>query len=88
MEDPVKDEHKVFLDDGKVKSKLFAARAIHFGLTLGLFFVAFLHFRYDGATIANDVGYRYNFIVTAGFGFCVYFFNRTYNSYLFGYSME
>ena len=37
-----------------------------------------------GRTIAY--GFRYNFFVTFGYGILLFFFNRTYNSYLLGYS--
>ncbi len=45
----------------------------------------FLLFRYGKLTGIEDVGFRYNYIVTVSFAVMVAFLNRTYNAYLFGY---
>lgn len=45
-------------------------------------------FRYNEFPQIKDVGFvgfRYNYLIVAGFGALLAFFNRTYNSYLFGY---
>ncbi len=68
-----------------MKTKQFIVKSIHFIITLILFYLMFLLFRYGKLTGIVDVGFRYNYLVTAGFGILVGFFNRTYNSYLFGY---
>ena len=72
-------------NDYKMKTKQFIVKTIHFLITLGLFYLAFLFFRYGGFPQEQDPEFRYNYIVTAAFGILVLFFNRTYNSYLFGY---
>ncbi len=72
-------------NDYMMKTKQFIVKTIHFVITLALFFIMFLLFRYRTISGIEDVGFRYNYIVTAGFGVLVAFFNRTYNSYLFGY---
>ncbi len=72
-------------NDYMMKTKQFIAKSIHFIITLGLFYLTFLLFRYGMIAGIQDVGFRYNYIVTGGFGILVLFFNRTYNSYLFGY---
>ncbi len=71
--------------DYLMRTKLFFIKAVHFSLLLVLFYLTFLLFRYGTVTGLQDIGFRYNYIVTAGFGILVAFFNRTYNSYLFGY---
>jgi len=76
---------QVAKNDYMMKTKQFIVKSIHFSLALILFFFTFLLFRYETISGIQDVGFRYNYIVTAGFGVLVAFFNRTYNSYLFGY---
>ena len=71
--------------DYMMKTKQFIVKTGHFIVTLILFYLMFLLFRYGRLTEIVDVGFRYNYLVTAGFGVLVAFFNRTYNSYLFGY---
>lgn len=67
------------------KTKQFIVKMIHFLIALGLFYIAFLLFRYGRLLRIRDTEFRYNYIVTGGFGILVLFFNHTYNSYLFGY---
>ena len=71
--------------DYVMKTKQFIVKTGHFLVTLLLFYVMFLLFRYGRLTGIHDVGFRYNYLVTGGFAILVAFFNRTYNSYLFGY---
>ena len=59
--------------------------AVHFVLSCGLFFVFWLLFRY-GSLKFGVYGYRYNYFISALYAFLLFFFNRSYNSYLFGYS--
>ena len=59
--------------------------AVHFVLSCGLFFVFWLLFRF-GKLQFGGYGYRYNYFVTALYASLLFFFNRSYNSYLFGYS--
>ena len=72
-------------NDYMMKTKQFIVKTIHFLITLGLFYLMFLFFRYGTISGIKDVGFRYNHIVTGAFAILVWFFNRTYNSYLFGY---
>ena len=72
-------------NDYMMKTKMFAVKALHFTLTVVLFFITFILFRYGKLTGIQDVGFRYNYFVTLGFAVITGFFNRTYNSYLFGY---
>ena len=82
---PVNNEMLVAKNDYMMKTKQFIVKSFHFIITLGLFYLAFLIFRYGGFPQIKDPEFRYNYIVTAAFGILVLFFNRTYNSYLFGY---
>ena len=72
-------------NDYMMKTKQFIVKTIHFCFTVGLFYLMFLMFRYGKLNGIQDVGFRYNYIVAGGFAILVAFFNRTYNSYLFGY---
>lgn len=65
---------------------MFALKAFHFVVSLGLFYVAWMFFRYNGFPTAKEVGFRYNYFAVIAFGVLVHFFNRVYNAYLFGYS--
>ena len=71
--------------DYHAKTRLFLFKAFHFVLTCGLFFAVWLRFRYGEILPVQDAGFRYNYLVTAGFAAILALFNRTYNSYLFGY---
>lgn len=72
-------------NDYMIKTKMFVVKAVHFIITVALFFVTFVLFRYGKLFGIEDVGYRYNYLVALGFAVITGFFNRTYNSYLFGY---
>lgn len=72
-------------NDYMMKTKQFIVKSIHFFFTVGLFYLMFVIFRYGKLSGIQDVGFRYNYIVTGSFAILVAFFNRTYNSYLFGY---
>ena len=68
-----------------IRVKLFFIKTIHFLVIVALFYWTFLYFRYREFSLIKDTGFRYNYLVTAGFGGLLLFFNRTYNSYLYGY---
>lgn len=72
--------------DYMMKTKMFIIKAIHFALTIALFYGCWLIFRYDELFRFKAAGYRYNYYVTASFAALLLFFNRTYNAYLFGYT--
>ena len=62
------------------------AKVLHLVLSIGLFFLFFLLFRYGKLTnISGYSGFRYNYFVTAVYGVMLIFFTRTYNAYLLGY---
>lgn len=71
--------------DYQMKTKMFFFKTVHFLITIALFYGAWLFFRYNELPQVKDVGFRYNYLVAGSFAVMVGFFNRTYNSYLFGY---
>jgi exopolysaccharide biosynthesis polyprenyl glycosylphosphotransferase len=61
-------------------------KLMHFAVSVVLFYLAWLLFRYGSLLNLNRYGFRYNFFVTIGYGLLIYWFNRVYNAYLLGYS--
>ena len=62
-------------------------KLLHYALSILLFTVFWMLFRYG--TVFPDpqaVGFRYNYFTIAFYGVMLFFFNRTYNSFLLGYS--
>ncbi|MBR7000567.1 MAG: exopolysaccharide biosynthesis polyprenyl glycosylphosphotransferase [Lachnospiraceae bacterium] len=72
-------------EEGKIGIALLFLKIVHFCITIGLFYFAWLVFRYEGFHIESDVGYRYNYFIAGGYGVILYFLNRTYNAFLLGY---
>lgn len=66
--------------------KLYGFKILHFFITVGLFYVFFLLFRYGSLQNLNSYGFRYNYFVAILYGAMIVFFMRTYNAYLVGYS--
>ena len=66
--------------------KLFMIKAIHLVLTVVVFFLSFLLFRYGSLIKMDPYGFRYNYFVAILYGALIVFFNRTYNAYLLGYT--
>lgn len=66
--------------------KILGLELVHFVLTLITFYICWLLFRYHTLNVTMTRGYRYNYFVLLGYGALLVFFNRTYNSYLFGYA--
>ena len=58
----------------------------HFAASLFLFFLFWTLFRYRTLFVEREIGYRYNYFVLLGYGAVLFFFNKTYNAYLLGYS--
>ena len=80
------------MDNSKIKGALkkqkytACLKLMHFVFSMGIFYLFWILFRY-GKLISNaDIGFRYNYYAAIGYGFVLFFFNRTYNSYLLGYS--
>ena len=71
-------------NDYMMKTKQFIGKSIHFLITVVLFYGAWILFCHQ-LPGGSDIATRYNYIIAGAFGVLVLFFNRTYNSYLFGY---
>ena len=79
-------KNSITRDNYTRKLKIFLVKAIHFLASTVLFTIAWMLFRYRGLPKSIDVGFRYNYFVVACYGISLYLFNKTYNSYLMGYS--
>ena len=71
--------------DSVMKTKMFFVKLAHYLFSIGLFYGTWLLFRYHELPGVKDIGFRYNYFIVLGFAVILLFFNRTYNSYLFGY---
>ncbi len=61
-------------------------KLLHYTAAIALFFLFWMLFRYGALLGVEDVGFRYNFYVVAGYAASLLFFSRTYNAYLLGYT--
>lgn len=61
-------------------------KLLHFALSVLLFWIAWMLFRYENIFPGKDIGFRYNYFTAIGYAVGLFFFNRTYNSYLLGYT--
>ena len=66
--------------------KILLIKLIHFLASVTMFYVAWLLFRYGKLTGIDKYGFRYNYFVAIAYGVMLYWFNRTYNAYLWGYT--
>ncbi len=66
--------------------KLFTFKTIHLVLSIAIFYVSFIFFRYGSLTDMDRYGFRYNYFVALLYGTMIVFFVRTYNAYLLGYT--
>ena len=74
------------MNDTKHRKLGIVAKIMHFLVSVAVFYVFWLLFRYGRLTFIYDRAFRYNYYVCVGYGIVLYFFNRTYNAYLLGYS--
>lgn len=65
--------------------RLQAVKLVHYLLSIALFFVFFLLFRYGSFSKIYRYNFRYNYYVTLGYAVLLLFFDRSYNAYLLGY---
>lgn len=72
--------------DYRNRVKLFVVKTIHFIASVALFYVAWQIFKFLELPQEADIANRYNYFVIILFAGLFGFFNRTYNSYLLGYS--
>ena len=62
------------------------AKLLHLAASLLLFGFFWMLFRYGQLLPNIDVGFRYNFFIAVGYAILLFFFNKTYSSYLLGYT--
>ncbi len=74
------------MNDSKHRKLAIAARILHFAISVAVFYVFWLLFRYGRLTHIFDRAFRYNYYVCFAYGVVLYLFNKTYNSYLLGFS--
>lgn len=65
---------------------MMTAKMLHMLLSVLFFYIFWILFRYGELFPEKDVGGRYNYIVVIGYSAIILALNRTYNSYLLGYS--
>ena len=66
--------------------KLLIVKIVHLLLSTAVFYVFWLLFRYSSLININHTGFRYNYFVAFGYSILLFWFGRTYNSYLLGYT--
>ena len=64
--------------------RIVGLKILHFLLTVGIFSVFWVLFRYGKLIHGNN--FRYTYFVVIGYGVILFFFHRTYNTYLLGYN--
>ena len=64
----------------------FGLKVLHLAVSVGIFYVFWLLFRYGTVSPEKTVDFRYNYFSAIGYGVVLYLFNRTYNAYLLGYT--
>ncbi len=64
----------------------FFAKVAHLLISIIIFYPFWLMYRYGMLEFRTTPEYRYNFFITIGYGVLLYFFTRTYNAYLLGFS--
>ena len=70
----------------KSRYKLFCIKLIHLVFNVAVFYLFFLLFRYGNLKKMDSYGFRYNYFATILYGVLMFFFIKTYNAYLLGYS--
>ena len=68
----------------KTRFKLFSIKVVHLLLSVVVFYLSFLLFRYGSLTKVVAYGFRYNYFVTVLYCVLMVFFIKTYNAYLLG----
>lgn len=68
------------------KTALLLLKLVHLCIAVALFSFAWFEFRYHGNILYAERGFRYNYYVIIFYAAALFWFNRTYNSYLLGYN--
>ena len=66
--------------------KLTGIKLVHFLVSIALFNIFWMLFRYGQVFPIKVRGFRYNYFIVLAYAAFLLFFNRTYNSFLIGYS--
>ena len=74
------------MTENRKQMHIMLLKLLHLVVTISIFYGAWLLYRYGTLSGMSKYAFRYNYYVAAGYFVCVSFFNRTYNSYLLGYS--
>ncbi len=70
----------------EIKQKvLMVLKLAQFFMSLALFFLFWLLFRYHTLAVLGEPDFRYNVFAVIGYGMVLFFLNRTYSSFLVGY---
>ena len=72
--------------NGIHRKRYVVAKLFHMAVSIAIFYICWLLFRYKALSFRGDIAYRYNYYVCAGYAVILFFFNRTYNAYLLGFS--
>lgn len=80
------DVGELYVQHEKNTYKMLFVKAYRFVLDIMLFYLAWILFRYGMLTGMSGYGFRYNYFVTIGYAVILYWFAKTYNANLFGYS--
>lgn len=70
----------------KNKYRMTFVKLYRFIFDIFLFYLAWILFRYGQFFDLDPYGFRYNYFVTIGYAVVLYWFKKTYNADLFGYS--
>lgn len=70
----------------KNKYRLTFVKMYRFVFDIFLFYLAWIYFRYGRFFDLNSYGFRYNYFITIGYAVILYWFKKTYNADLLGYS--
>ena len=80
------DVSELYIQHEKNTYKMLFVKVYRYVLDVMLFYLAWILFRYGKLTGMSGYGFRYNYFVTIGYAIILYWFARTYNANLFGYS--
>ena len=73
-------------NESRKRFDLMCIKLAHLGISVLLFYAFWLLFRFGRFTDLPHYGFRYNYYVAFGYGAVLFFFVRTYNGYLLGYT--
>ena len=74
------------MENNNTHLKITALKLLHFGISLALFYVFWLLFRYHRLNVVRNSRFRYNYFILGAYAAILFFFIRTYNAYLLGYT--